>query len=337
MTLFKKAAICTDIHFGLKTNSIQHNEDCSNFIKWFIKTAKEHGCDTCMFLGDWHHHRATINIKTLQYSLRALELLNESFDQTFFIVGNHDLFYKDKRDTHSVEWANHLPNIKIINDWFTSGDVTFAPWLIGEDWKSLSSMRGKYLFGHFELPHFYMNARVEMPDHGELQGEHLSGFNNVFSGHFHKRQYKNNITYIGNCFPHNYSDAGDDERGMMILEWDKTPQFFSWPDQPKYRIHNLSSILDRPDELLLPDSHVRVNLDIDVSYEESAFIKEQLFPKYKLREMTLIPIKSDLSQDDTDYTNLHFESVDSIIQAQIGQLQDGSFDKQLLLEIYRTL
>ena len=32
--LFKKASLFTDIHFGLKSNSIQHNEDCLNFVKW---------------------------------------------------------------------------------------------------------------------------------------------------------------------------------------------------------------------------------------------------------------------------------------------------------------
>ena len=28
-----------------------------------------------------------------------------------------------------------------------------------------------------------------------------------------------NVTYMGNAFPHNYADAGDDERGMMVLEY----------------------------------------------------------------------------------------------------------------------
>ena len=32
--LFKKAAIFTDIHFGLKSNSTLHNEDCLAFVKW---------------------------------------------------------------------------------------------------------------------------------------------------------------------------------------------------------------------------------------------------------------------------------------------------------------
>jgi len=50
--LFKKAAVFTDIHFGLKSNSIQHNRDCSNFVDWFIEKSKEEGCETCLFLCD---------------------------------------------------------------------------------------------------------------------------------------------------------------------------------------------------------------------------------------------------------------------------------------------
>ena len=34
--LFKKAAVFTDIHFGLKNNSSIHNQDCEDYIDWFI-------------------------------------------------------------------------------------------------------------------------------------------------------------------------------------------------------------------------------------------------------------------------------------------------------------
>jgi DNA repair exonuclease SbcCD nuclease subunit len=337
MNLFKKAAVFTDIHFGLKSNSLQHNQDCCNFIDWFIETAKEQGCDTCFFLGDYHHHRSSINIQTLQFALRGIEKLSANFEHVYFIAGNHDLYYRDKRDIHSVEWARHLPNVTIIDDWFESGDVVIAPWLVGDDWRKLESKRGKYLFGHFELPKFILNAMIEMPDHGELQTQHLQGFDYVFSGHFHKRQQQNNVIYIGNAFPHNFSDAHDDERGMMILEWGGQPEFISWPDAPKFRVYNLSQILDNPERLLLANSHVKVNLDVELSFEEASFVRETLVPQYKLREMTLIPLKSDLETDVTDYTNTGFESVDAIIQRQIEELQEGAFDKRLLLSIYQSI
>ena len=62
--MFKKAAVFTDIHFGLKGNSKVHNDDCEDFIDWYIQTAKENGCETGIFCGDWHHNRNSLNLTT---------------------------------------------------------------------------------------------------------------------------------------------------------------------------------------------------------------------------------------------------------------------------------
>ena len=335
--LFKKVAVCTDIHFGLKSNSLVHNQDCSDFIDWFIATAKENGCETGMFLGDWSHQRAAINMQTLQYSLRSLEKLSAAFERFYFIPGNHDLYYRDRRDIYSTEWAKHIPNIIIVNDWYKEGDVIIAPWLVGDDHKKLSKMTAKYMFGHFELPHFKMNAMIEMPDHGEVKVEHFGGVESVYSGHFHLRQQKKNINYIGNCFPHNFADAGDDQRGMMILEWGKDPEYRAWPGQPLYRVMKLSEAIDNGANILKPNMHVRVELDIDISYEEANFIKETFIKDYNLREMALIPVKSGAIDIDLAPGEVQFESVDQIVTDQITNIESDFYDNKLLLKIYQNL
>ena len=335
--LFRKAVVFTDIHFGLKSNSQTHNDDCLAFVKWATKLAKENNCETAMFLGDWHNHRASINIVTLNYSLRALEHLNANFDRVYFIPGNHDLYYRDKRDVQSVEWAKHLPNVVICNDWLHSGDVVVAPWLVGEDYKRISKLSAKYMFGHFELPHFKMNAMVEMPDHGEIKREDFGGIGHVFSGHFHKRQTYKNITYIGNCFPHNFADNFDDERGAMILEWGKEPEYHAWPDQPRYRVLRLSDVINNAPAVLATNMHVRVELDIDISYEEANFIKETFIKDYHLREMALIPNKSAAIDVDMAPGEIKFESVDQIVVDQITNIESEFYDSKLLLKIYQEL
>ena len=335
--LFKKAVVFTDIHFGLKSNSQTHNDDCLSFVKWATKLAKENNCETAMFLGDWHNHRASINIVTLNYSLRALEHLHDNFDRVFFIPGNHDLYYRDKRDIQSVEWAKHLPNVVICNDWLHDGDVIVAPWLVGEDYKRIPKLSAKYMFGHFELPHFKMNAMVEMPDHGEIKREDFGSIGHVFSGHFHKRQTYKNITYIGNCFPHNFADNHDDERGAMIIEWGKEPEYHAWPDQPRYRVLRLSDVINNAPEVLAKNMHVRVELDIDISYEEANFIKETFIKDYHLREMALIPNKSAAIDVDMAPGEVRFESVDQIVTDQLTNIESEFYDSKLLLKIYQEL
>ena len=337
MNLFKKVAVCTDIHFGLKSNSLMHNQDCSDFIDWFIKTARANGCETGMFLGDWSHQRAAINMQTLQYSLRSLEKLSKAFDRFYFIPGNHDLYYRDKRDIYSTEWAKHIPNIQIVNDFFHDGDVIIAPWLVGDDHKKLAKMSAKYMFGHFELPHFKMNAMVEMPDHGELKVDNFSGIESVYSGHFHLRQHKNNINYIGNCFPHNFADAGDEARGMMIKEWGCDDRYFAWPGQPLYRVMKLSEAIDNGKNILKPNMHVRVELDIDISYEEANFIKDTFVRDHNLREMALIPSKRTDIDIDMAPGEVKFESVDQIVTDQLTNIESEFYDPKLLLKIYQNL
>jgi hypothetical protein len=268
--------------------------------------------------------------------MQCLELLNSNFTQVFFLTGNHDLYYREKRDIHSVLWAGYLPNVHVINDIFTEGDVTICPWLVGDEAKQIKKLKSKYIFGHFELPNFYMNAQILMPDHGDINMDSFSNTDLVFSGHFHKRQSKKNVWYIGNAFPHNYADAGDDARGMMILEWGEEPVFHSWPRQPLYRVYKLSDVLENPEGLLLIDSHVRVHLDIDISYEEANFIRETLIPEHKLREMALIPIKAEQTEI-AGSDGLKFESVDQIVIDQINSIESNTFDKKLLLDIYNNI
>ena len=337
MALFKKVACFTDIHFGLKSNSSVHLKDCEEFVDWFIANAKEQGCETCIFLGDWSHNRNSLNLFTLDSSLRCLEKLGAAFEQFFWFPGNHDLFYKDKRDIHSSAFGRHIPGVTVVDSVTTLGDVTLVPWLVGDEWKAMKQLTSKYVFGHFELPLFYMNAMVQMPDHGELTANDFGKPEYVFSGHFHKRQNKGNIHYIGNAFPHNFADNWDDARGMMTLEWDGTPQYIDWPNAPKYRVVRLSDLIDKKDSIMKSKMHLKVNLDIDISYEEANFIKETFINDYDIREISLVQDKNNLEGSYEDNPDQKFESVDQIVTEQLINIESEQFDKNKLLEIYQNI
>jgi len=336
--LFKKAAVFTDIHFGLKGNSKVHNQDCEDFIDWYIKEAKANGCETGIFCGDWHHNRNSLNLTTMDATIRSMEKLGAAFEQFFFFDGNHDLYYKDKRDVNSTAFAKHIPGITFVDEITTIEDVTIVPWLVGDEWKKLRSLKSKYVFGHFELPSFYMNAMVQMPDHGELKAEDFKHQSYVFSGHFHKRQQQGVVHYLGNAFPHNYADAWDDDRGMMILdrENDKEPEYINWTDCPKYRTIKLSQLIDEQETLIKPNMYLRVNLDLPISFEEASFVKETFINQYGCREISLIPQKQ-LDELTTELDIRQFESVDQIVAGEIAAIDSDNFNKKTLMDIYNEL
>jgi DNA repair exonuclease SbcCD nuclease subunit len=337
MPLFKKVACFTDIHFGLKSNSQTHNQDCEDFVDWFIAEAKNEGCDTCIFLGDWHHNRNSINLITLDTSMRCLEKLGAAFNQFFWFPGNHDLFYKDKRDIHSSAFGRHIPGVTVVDSVTTLGEVTLVPWLVGDEWKAMKDLKSKYVFGHFELPKFFMNAMVQMPDHGELRAEDFNGPDYIFSGHFHKRQENNKVVYIGNAFPHNFADSWDDERGMMFMDWGGSPQYKAWPDAPKFRNIKLSRLIEEKDALMKNKMYLKVQLDIDISFEEANFIKETFVTEHDVREISLIQDKENIDSVIDDQVDSKFESVDQIVTEQLVNIDSDTIDKKVLLDIYNSL
>lgn len=339
----EKIVVFTDIHFGLRNNENRHNRECLEFIHWVAEQAEEFGADTSIFMGDWHHYRSSVQASTLHYSVQAFDFLSKTFKNHYHIVGNHDLFYKDKRSINSVEFAKDYANIHIINEIAQIGDMLFCPWLVGDEHKNLHNYTQPFVFGHFELPSFLMNAMVAMPNHGKLQPEYFqTKGQRVFSGHFHKRQLKTNehgahISYIGNCFPHSYSDTADDDRGVMLLELGKEPQFVKWDKAPKFRNYLLSEILHDPDSCIDHLTNAKVNIDMDLNYEETHYIKDLLQNEYRARELKMIPKRHNFSEVDYDQEEIQFENVDQIVTEQLNSLSNGSMDNQILIDIYNNL
>ena len=335
MTFFNRAACFTDIHFGNKNNSKQHNRDCADFVDWFIEQSED--CETCIFLGDWHHHRASVNVSTLNHSVENVGKLSRAFKQVYMIMGNHDLYYREKRDLNSLPYAGLFDNVTLVEDMLVQDDIALVPWLIGDEWKNLQKTKCRYMFGHFELPFFKMNAMVEMPDHGSLNAEHLQGPEYVFSGHFHKRQAKGNVHYLGSPFGHNYADTWDDDRGMMKLEWNGVPEYIDYPG-PRYRTVPLSRLIDEPEKILNEHTYCRATLDINISYEEASFIKETFSQQYNVREIALIPSKKEEhTQDWKVVDDIEVENVDQIVYNSLNAVDSEMINKMILVDIYNSL
>ena len=56
--------------------------------------------------------------------------------------------------------------------------------------------------------------------------------------------------------------------------------------------------------VIKPKQHLRVALDIDISYEEASFIKEKFIADYNIRELTLIAEKKEIEIN----TNIDIQS-----------------------------
>ena len=82
-------------------------------------------------------------------------------------------------------------------------------------------------------------------------------------------------------------------------------------------------------------TYARVKLDIDISYEEANFIREQFGTQYNVREISLLPIKE--NQEEFEGGDIQFESVNQIVLSQLDTIESQTIKKDMLIDIYNGL
>jgi DNA repair exonuclease SbcCD nuclease subunit len=335
--LFKKAVIFTDFHFGRGGNNPVANQDNLDFLDWAIERAKSWGAETCIFMGDWFDNRYSIGVLSLHSSLLGMEKLNDAFGKIYWLIGNHDAPYKDKLNSSSIEIGRTFSNIEIIRKPTNIEDITLLPWLVGDEPKKIKNLKSRYVFGHLEMNGFMMNSQVILPNNPSLiQPDQFTGPEFVFSGHYHARQYKENIVYTGNVMPFNFSDANDPERGMMLLEWGKEPIMETWPGQPLYTTLSLSTLLQDEGKYLRPKMTAKVRVDMEMPYEDSQEIKEILMKTYDLRRLELLPMDEDTTEQEFE-ESVEFKDVDQLVIEGLLSVESTGLNNQKLVAIYETL
>lgn len=346
--LFKKAIVFGDVHFGKKGDSETHNKDCLNFIDWVIEQAAKHDCDTIINLGDWFDNRARIKIDTLSYSNQAIDKLVATDLPIHWLLGNHDMYNKTSRRVHSLPflesgWQSsiHFPMKPIEID-----DVMLAPWPVGMESTKITSTECKYVFGHFELPLFLMNAQIELPDRGGMHADHFVNCGEVYSGHFHKRQTKMNssnvpVTYIGSPFGHNFNDVNDRDHGCMVLEWGKDPKYLNWKDGPNYNRVKLSTLVEKIEDdswksLYNKTSTIECIDDVGISMDESLEIKEIL--SEHVRGFTFRQNREEESKDPGQFAEFNGENIDQMVVKHLKMIDtEGSdYDSEILIKLYES-
>lgn len=336
--MFKKMLWASDIHFGERNNEKLHNEDCSSFIDWMSYKAKEENVDCIIFGGDWFHHRHQIHVGTLNYSKKNLKKLNDIGIPVYFLLGNHDLYYKERRDVSSVEASSDFDNIHIIDKITRYGDVLLIPWVLNSE---IDTVREElknctYCFGHFELPHFLMNSLVTVPEKEKsLRYEDFSLVKEwAFSGHFHIRQSKGKVFYTGNTFPMCFSDTWDDDRGIMILEWGEQPVFEKFPNAPKYRNINLSELLEDPKKYVDDLTYIKITPDIELSYEDQAILTDVIQTNFKPRKLYILSSLIDQALNNDNDSIEDIETIDSIVINGLKTIDSTVISSERLIDLW---
>ncbi len=344
--VIKKMCMFTDIHFGARNNSDQHNLDNLDFVDWFIEKVKEEKPSHIAFLGDFYENRNAINVRTLNHATEACRRINALGIPVIWIIGNHDLYHRSNRKIFSTNMFEDLENFILVNEPLElSKDWYVAPFLFREEYPTLAAdiNSHKYVLGHFEFRNFVVTGATRTLDHGP-DPEMFTGPKYIFSGHFHKRQFNRNIVYIGNTFPTNYGDAGDAERGMCVFEPGAAEEiyFHNWDDAPLFFKTKLTRVLEG--EMEWPaKSRVRCLLDADIGYSDVQALREEMIKSFSLREFSVeedVAMRKEMLSEGLELeTELDMSSLDNTVRQLIneGVQQSATIDPASLVRLYEEL
>ncbi len=249
-----------DLHFGIKNNSAEWFDIQKSFIlDWFIPKIIEDGFDPNLDLlfqvGDWYHVRESTNIRISNGSLEIFKILSDKFKRGIHIIlGNHDVYYKDKNDIHSLKEVDIIfknitvyesPSIINING---KHKILMLPWEHNTSKLSKiieeNSVASDYIICHADIKDFKLNKWTKIENGIEISK--LSNYKRIYSGHIHTRQENKNVLYIGTPY---HLDRGDIEniKGFykLNLEGDSiTEQFFENTFSPQYVRYEIEEVLN---------------------------------------------------------------------------------------------
>lgn len=225
--MYTKAALITDIHFGARGSSQYFLDRYKLFFEnIFFPTLIKEEVKVILCLGDTWEDRKSINVNALSETRKMFfDKLEEYGIEFIAILGNHDVFYKNRNDINSMGIIeSSYPNVRIIPEYdeILIGDKTFGmmSWVNNDNLASnleiiKNTSTADYLLGHYEISGFEM-TKGHLNEKG-FSHDIFSKYEMVLSGHFHIKNKIGNIYYIGNPFQTNWDDFGAD-RGFHIFD-----------------------------------------------------------------------------------------------------------------------
>ena len=343
-----KIAVINDTHFGARGDSQLFFDYFMKFFDdVFFPYMKKHNIKTVIHAGDLMDRRKFVNFSILnQVRSKIMDRLKDEGVEMHCILGNHDVYY---RNTNAINSIRELFNgdlvlyekPAVVN--FDGLDVALLPWVskdnMDESIEFIKTAPAPILFGHLELEGYEVMRGVNFNGGGTDPGM-FNKYEKVFSGHFHCRQEKGNVYYMGTQYQITFSDLNEN-KGFHVFDTDTREMEFI--ENPYKMFHTLQyDDSDGPIEAdnlnkleYLKDSYVKLFVEtkkhpysfdrymdklyeVGVSkitvvedFEESSWTKEEIL---------------DLAQDTVTIINNEIDSIEEV--------EDKDRMKRLIKDLY---
>ena len=334
-------AIINDTHFGIRNDSIYFlDKSLEYFEKVFFPYILENNITEIIHLGDFYDRRKYINFNTLkEVRKRFLEKIPESVNFRI-IIGNHDTYYKNTNEINSLKelfrgYSNvHLhdsPSEIEIN----GTKIAMIPWINDtnkvEYLDYIQNCNSSILMGHLEIIGFEVMSGVLHP--AGIDRKCLEKFEMVLSGHFHMKQSKKNIHYLGTQYQLNFGDAGS-IKGFHVLNTNTRELEFIENTNKVFNIIRYDDS-DDPDELTVKDLIKYSNsfIKIIVKCKNKPFMFDKFLDKLYSIDTQEITIIDDYAEKAENKPIDITEDTISLINKEIDSLENDLNKDQLKMII----
>jgi hypothetical protein len=197
-------AVIGDIH--LKSS----NKDLiDKFFTKFVPYCIDNDIKRAIFLGDLYNQRSLIRTDLQTLLASHFAALVKSGVDLELVVGNHDLDSLDSKENSLEVFGWLFPkHVRVHSSPTIEEKEIFLPYVhnLASVHVSLGSLNRHTVFCHLPITGFLLAPR--MPELSGVPVSWLLNAEKVYAGHFHLRQVKDNIFYIGSLLVNTFAESG---------------------------------------------------------------------------------------------------------------------------------
>lgn len=252
-----------DTHFGVKRFNQEILSKQLEYLKEVVLLAKDKKKQIFQ-LGDIFDNRITCDINFLNEVLKFFDFVKENDVIFNTLLGNHDIYYRQKLDVNLPSvLARIYPQNFILYDRNTLIDyydkkILVVPWLVKDAEFPFGLLKeADAVFGHLEINGFEM-VKGHKAEEANLNSKMFDV--PVFTGHFHIKNDKGNIKYIGTPYQITWNDFNE-TKGVYILDKDLKTEFIENTSSPKHIQLHFNSSKKKPLEIIGLKKKISMNLD----------------------------------------------------------------------------
>lgn len=300
-----------------------------DYVDYIEQYCVENKIDTIFFLGDVFEKSNKIRHDSFVPLFKKLLDMKQKGLKIYCILGNHDIYSADNEsivETFMPIVERVVTDTEIIN--IGGKDFTFLSYTKDE---SKIPRTGDVLLTHLAIADFEFDNAYHANEAVAIKRDFFKGFNQVFSGHFHKAQQKDNIWFVGSPYQLNIGEKGL-KKGFGVYETTTSQyDFVTYPNAPEFIIIKVEDF----NKVEVKNKFVYV--EIDQKIDNFIKLKYILYERGALDIVPLFkPPRQELEIGEVKIEK-HFSSIPDITMEYLNNIKQDGIENSKLVAIFQKV